>query len=528
VAEEFLTFRGIHKTFGQTVALAGVNLDVFPGQVHVLAGENGAGKSTLVKILMGVEKADRGEIRWKGRMHRPHSPIDSLRSGIAMIYQELNLALHLPVHANVFLGREIRSAGVVRESEQKQRTRELFRMLGADIDPTLPTRQLGIAQRQLVEIARAIGADAELIVMDEPTAALSEQESENLFRVVDSLRQRGVGIIYISHHLEEFERIGDMVTVLRDGHRVWQGPAAETSPNEIIRHMVGRTIEDLYPKRQPQFGPVLLRLKNLNSPNGTKNASLEVRAGEIVGIAGLVGGGRTEMLRALFGLDSADVEEFTLGDVRIRVPSPHRMLHHGVGFLSEDRGGEGLAQNLSVAVNMTLSAPEQISRWGVLSHTRRERVSEALIERFRIKAKSPSQAVRELSGGNQQKVALARLICADAKVLLLDEPTRGIDVGAKNEIYRLMNRLAEEGRGILFVSSYLPEVLGMADSVYVMCRGTISRKFRVEELDQERVMALATGVEQDQSPHGRPLPQGEEGSQPCARIVSNGPSFNKF
>ncbi|MFH1743788.1 MAG: sugar ABC transporter ATP-binding protein [bacterium] len=494
MTDAFLSFRSIHKAFGRTIALSGVDLDVSPGQAHVLAGENGAGKSTLVKILMGVEKADSGEMLWRGRPHRPSGPAEALRSGIAMIYQELNLALHLPVYANVFLGRELRVGGFVRESVQKRRTRELLDMLGSDIDPTMPTRHLGIAQRQLVEIARALGADAELIVMDEPTASLSEQESESLFEVVQSLRERGVGIIYISHHLEEFGRIGDVITVLRDGRRVWQGPAAGTSPSDVIHRMVGRTIDEMYPSTQREPGEVLLSVRNLASPNGTRNASLEVRSGEVVGIAGLMGAGRTEMLRALFGLDVADVEELMVGGTRIACPLPHRLVRHRIGFLSEDRGGEGLAGNLSIGVNLSLSAPQRISRWGVLSHSRREKISTELIDQFRIKASSSMQTVGELSGGNQQKVALARLLCADAKVLLLDEPTRGIDVGAKNEIYQIMNRLAAEGRGVVFVSSYLPEILGMADSVYVMCRGTLSRKFRVDEVDQESVMALATGI----------------------------------
>lgn len=499
MADPLLTFRSMDKAFGRTVALDGVDLDVSAGQVHVLAGENGAGKSTLVKILMGVEKADRGEMRWKGLPHRPHNPADALRRGIAMIYQEFNLALHLPVYSNVFLGRELRRFGFVQQSIQKQRARELLEMLGADIDPSWPARRLGIAQQQLIEIARALGADAELIVMDEPTAALSEQEAENLFRVIRSLRERGVGIIYISHQLEEFGRIGDVITVLRDGRRVWQGSAVETSPSEVIHHMVGRTIEELYPKQRKEPGEVLLRVRNLFSPNGTRNASLEVRAGEVVGVAGLMGAGRTEMLRALFGLDVAEVEELVVNGVRIACPLPPRLVRHGTGFLSEDRGEEGLARNLSIGINMTLSAPHRISRWGILSHLRRDRLSQGLIDQLRIRTTSAQQPVAELSGGNQQKVALARLLCADAKVLLLDEPTRGIDVGAKNEIYNLINRLAAEGRGIIFVSSYLPEVLGMSDSIYVMCRGALTQKFSVRELDQERVMALATGVVSENS-----------------------------
>lgn len=482
------------KAFGQTIALSEVSMDVYPGQVHVLAGENGAGKSTLMKILMGVEQPDRGDMLWKGKPHRPQHPSEALSRGIAMIYQELNLALELPVYANVFLGRELRRTGFVRQGTERDRARELLRTLGVEIDPDIQTRKLGIAQRQLVEIVRALGADAELIVMDEPTAALSEQESENLFNVIDSLRERGVAVIYISHHLEEFGRIGDVITVLRDGRNVWHGSAAETSPSDVIRHMVGRTIDEMYPKERREPGDVLLCVRDLSSPNGTRDVSLEVRAGEVVGIAGLMGAGRTEMFRALFGLDSGQADELMVDGVPIRRISPSRMVRQGAGYLSEDRGDEGLAVNLSVGVNLTLSAPQRVSRSGILSYRSMNRVSEGLIADFRIKVGSPTQKVSELSGGNQQKVALARLICADAKVLLLDEPTRGIDVGAKSEIYHLMNRLTAEGRGVVFVSSYLPEILGMSDSVYVMHNGGLSRKYAVEQVNQEKLMAMATGV----------------------------------
>lgn len=487
----------IHKAFGATKALSGVDLTVEAGQVHILVGENGAGKSTLMKILTGVHAPDEGEIRFLGQPFAATHPKNALLAGIAMIYQEFNLALHLPVHSNIFLGHEEAKSGCVQKKEQRQRTRELFKQLDADIDPDVPVRQLGVAQRQLVEIARALSVDAKLIVMDEPTAALSDKETQKLFHVIRSLREKGVGIIYISHYLEEFGVIGDVFTVLRDGEKAGYGDMASTTPERLIQMMVGRTIEDLYPRTPHNPGEVLFRVRNLSSPNGTNNVNLEVRQGEITGIAGLVGTGRTEMLRALFGLDPGQLDELWIEGVTVLSPTPRNLTRNRVGLLSEDRAGEGLAQNLSIAVNMTLSIPEKISRHGIVSYTRLKNFSWDLIRKVGVKAESPEQKVNQLSGGNQQKVALARLLGAGTKVLLLDEPTRGIDVGSKVEIYKLIDRLAREGHGIVMVSSYLPELFGMCDSLYVMFRGRLSRKYAIDEINEDGVMALATGLSEN-------------------------------
>lgn len=497
MAGPLLAMRNIHKAFGATKALSNVDLDVEAGQVHILVGENGAGKSTLMKILTGVHHADEGKVNFLGQPFVASHPKEALLAGIAMIYQEFNLALHLPVHANIFLGHEIKSYGVTNTRAQRAKTHEIFQRLDAEIDPDIPVNNLGVAQRQLVEIARALSVDSKLIIMDEPTAALSEKETFKLFEVIQALKNEGVGIIYISHYLEEFGQIGDVYTVLRDGEKVGYGQMADATPNQLIQMMVGRTIDDLYPKYKHEIGDVIFRVNNLNSPNGTRNVNLELRRGEIVGIAGLVGAGRTEMMRALFGLDANQLDKLTIHQYSINRPNPSRMLRHGIGLLSEDRAGEGLAQNMTIGINMTLSIPAKISRFGILSFKTLHELSNRLIDQVGIKAESPFQKVNQLSGGNQQKVALARLLGGDTDVLLLDEPTRGIDVGSKVEIYRLIDELARSGKSIVMVSSYLPELFGMCDSLYVMSRGTISNKYDINTINEDQVMALATGISDD-------------------------------
>lgn len=489
-----LEMRNISKSFGATRALHDVSISVDPGQVHILAGENGAGKSTLMKILTGVHHPNEGEIHFQGAPFLSHNPKDALIKGIAMIYQEFNLALDLPVHANVFLGHEIRRSRLLDFASQRAATKDLFQRFDMDIDPDMPVQRLGVSQRQMVEIARALSVDAPLIIMDEPTAALSQNETRKLFEVIRTLRSEGKGIIYISHYLEEYEEIGDVISVLRDGECVDRCTIAEATHGRIIQQMVGRKVDDLYPRHDRTPGPTLLSVSNLNSPNGTTDVTFDVRANEMVGIAGMVGAGRTEMLRALFGLDSSQVEQIQGEGWTLASPNPRRFTKLGVGLLSEDRAEEGLAQTMSIADNITLPVPEEISQRGVLSFRRQNEFSQELIERVGIKTQSPTQPVTQLSGGNQQKVALARLLAMKARVLLLDEPTRGIDVGSKAEIYKLIHELANQGNGVVMVSSYLPEILGMCDSVYVMYRNQLSRKYSRSEIDSDQIMALATGV----------------------------------
>ncbi len=495
--EPLLVMRNIHKSFGATYALRGVDLEVYPGQVHIVAGENGAGKSTLMKILTGVHKPDQGEILYQGNPLHVGHPKEALLQGIAMIYQEFNLALHLPVHANVFLGHECKQNGCLDFKTQRKRTLEIFQRFDMEIDPDSPVQNLGVSQRQMVEIARALSVNAKLIVMDEPTAALSQNEIDKLFEIILSLQKDNVGIIYISHYLEEFDQVGDVVTVLRDGERVACEEMQYATPEGIIQKMVGRSVEDLYPSHKRQYGDVLFSVQDLNSPNGTSQVDLEVRAGEIVGIAGLVGAGRTEMLRAMFGLDPSHVKDLQVHGFTILPPNPRTLSQNHVGYLSEDRAGEGLAQSLTIGMNLTMPVLRRFRANGIFSVKKQNEHAAKIMQEMGIKAISPSQTVNQLSGGNQQKVALARLLAADAHVLLLDEPTRGIDVGSKAEIYRIINRLAEEGKSVLMVSSYLPELFGMCDSICAMYKGRLSRKYPVHQVDADKIMALATGFETD-------------------------------
>jgi len=492
--QPLLKMQDIHKSFGATRALAGVDLTVYSGQVHILVGENGAGKSTLMKILTGVHHQDKGSITYQGRPFRAESPKLAQDAGIAMIYQEFNLALHLPVHTNIFLGHEIRHGYIVSQSDQIKKTQEIFKRLDCGIDPNTPVSELGVAQRQMVEIARALSLNAKLIIMDEPTAALSEKEAAKLFDVIKSLRQDNVGIIYISHYLEEFNTIGDVYTVLRDGEFVSHGQIKEVNSDQLINMMVGRDIEEMYPKSKHPLGEVIFSVDGLSSSNGTRNVSLEVRSGEIAGIAGLVGAGRTEMLRALFGLDRSHVKEITIYQHKLDSPAPRTLLRHNVGLLSEDRAGEGLAQTMSLTTNITLATPRKVSHKGIMNHAKARQLSLNAMKQVNVKAESPDQQINQLSGGNQQKVAIARLLAADTEILLLDEPTPGIDVGSKSEIYRIVDRLAAEGKGVIMVSSYLPEIFGMCDSVYVMSRGRLSRKYPIDEIDEDKVMSLATSL----------------------------------
>lgn len=497
MTEPLLRMRNIHKRFGGTQALKAVDLEIQPGQVHILAGENGAGKSTLMKVLTGVHQPDQGSIEFLGKPFVAHHPKEAQLAGIAMIYQEFNLALHLPVHSNVFLGHEIKRYGVVDTAAQRRIARELFRLLDADVDPDVPVSQLGVAQRQMVEIARALSVDARLIIMDEPTAALSEKETKKLFETIKRLQKKQVGIFYISHYLEEFGELGGIFTVLRDGEVVGGGEIENSTHDGIIQLMVGRKIDDLYPKNKHDFGDVQFSVENINSSNGTSHVSFEVKKGEIVGIAGLVGAGRTELLRAVFGLDKAQIDALQVSRVAVLPPNPEKLTKHHVGLLSEDRAGEGLAQDMTIAVNITLPVPGKISRFGIINHKQEETMCKELIRNVGIKAEHPNQKINQLSGGNQQKVAIARLVGAEANVLLLDEPTRGVDVGSKVEIYRIIDQLVKEGKSVVMVSSYLPELFGMCDSIYVMAKGHMSRKYAINEIDEDGVMALATGVKAD-------------------------------
>jgi ribose transport system ATP-binding protein len=483
----------VRKAFGATLALDGVDLAVEPGSVHALVGENGAGKSTLVKVLSGVHRPDAGQMLLDGEPYAPADPLDARRRGVAMVYQELALAPHLSVAANVLLGLEPASRGWIRRRELERQAREALAALGhPDIPLEAPAARLSIGAQQIVELARALILEARVVVLDEPTSSLAASDVPRLFTVVRRLRERGVAIIYISHFLEEVEQIADRFTVLRDGRSVGSGAIAEADRARIIELMVGRQIAHMFPRLPHVIGEPVLQLKELAAP-GVEAASLMLRRGEILGVAGLIGAGRTEMLRAVFGL--APVRR---GEVRVGLVSgparPEARLAQGVGLLSEDRKSEGLAQNLSVTDNLTLSHLTPYVRRGWLDRRAQSRAAAAWISKLGIKARTAGDPVASLSGGNQQKVALARLLHRDCDVLLLDEPTRGIDVASKAQIYEWIGRLAQQRKAVLFVSSYLPELLGISDTIAVMCRGRLGPKAPAEAWTEHGIMSAATGA----------------------------------
>jgi len=495
-----LEMAGISKRFGATVALDGVDLAVQPGQIHALVGENGAGKSTLMKILSGAITPDAGQMIVDGHIYQPGNPLDARRRGIAMIYQELNLAPHLTVEENVMLGIEqTRWGGLLCRQAMRQRVVAVLAELHhPDIAPDVRAGDLSMGAQQLIEVARALVADARIIVMDEPTSSLTGRDTAHLFELMGRLRDRGVSVVYISHFLEEVQEVADTLTVLRDGQVSGGGKVAETPIPRVIEMMVGRDLDEMFPRVPHVPGEAVLKLEGLSGDPMPVDVDLAVRRGEILGVAGLVGSGRTELVRTIFGLDPVRSGRITVavagsGAVHDAGARPDQRLAQGIGMLSEDRKAEGLALPMSIADNMTLSRLGSVGRWGWLSLSRQRRATRQWMDRLEIKAQSPTQQTWDLSGGNQQKVALARLLHQDADVLLLDEPTRGVDVGAKVQIYRLMGELAAKGKAIVFVSSYLPELLGVCDRIAVMSRGRLAEVRDASTWSEHEMMAAAIG-----------------------------------
>ena len=486
--------KDVTKSFGATRALDGVSLAVGEGEVHALVGENGAGKSTLMKILSGAYRPDSGTMTLGGVPYAPRGPRHALSAGVAMIYQELALAPHLSVEANIMLGQERTRLGFLRRSEHRRLVSEVLDLLDhPEIQSNAVVQELSVGAQQLVEVARALVSSARVIVFDEPTSSLTEHDATRLFAVIDRLRRKGLAIVYISHFLEELRQVARSYTVLRDGRSVARGLIEETPLETIIAQMVGRDLEELFPHVPHAAGEPILELQSFCNRATGKPASLQLRRGEVLGIAGLVGAGRTELLRSLFGLDPV-----VSGKVRIRHfsgghASPGRRIAQGMGLVSEDRKTEGLALGRSIEDNLTYSALRRHARRGWLRLGRRRAEVARWMERLQVRARGPAQSVGELSGGNQQKVAIARLLHQQADVFLLDEPTRGIDVGSKSEIYRLIGELAAEGKAILVVSSYLPELFGICDRIAVMTRGALSEARPVAEWTEHRVMEVATG-----------------------------------
>lgn len=480
---------GVYKHFGATIALDGVDLEVASGECHALLGQNGAGKSTLMKILSGALAADRGEMRLDGSPYRPRRPIDARSAGVAMIYQELSLAPHLSVAENIVLGVEPVRWGGIDGSAMRRRAAGALDLLGhSDIPVDAKAADLTVAQQQIVEIARALAVGCRVLVLDEPTSSISQMDSERLFALLGRLRERGQAIVYISHFIEECKRVAQRFTVLRDGKSVGRGDMGQATSPEIIDLMVGQKLGELYPKSPRSPAEEVMSLEGLAGKGKPLEATFRLRRGEVLGIAGLVGAGRTEMLRAIFGLGPVRAGKIVVGAF-VGPASPARRWAQGVGFVSEDRKAEGLALGLTVADNLTLSKLDPLVLPGRQSaHARR------WIDRLTIKCRDGGQRVSDLSGGNQQKVALARLLHHDVEVLLLDEPTRGIDVGSKSQIYHLIDDLVtKEGKAVILVSSYIPELLGMCDRIAVMCRGRLGPARPVAELDERGLLLEATG-----------------------------------
>jgi ABC-type sugar transport system ATPase subunit len=486
--------RGITKTFPGVRALDHVDFVCRKGEIHGLIGENGAGKSTLVKILAGAYYTDEGSIVLNGQECHFTSPKDAREAGIGVIYQEFNLLPHMSVADNIFLGRESRTRGIIHHRQMRYDAQAILDQLGGHIEARQLAGQLTVAQQQIVEIAKALSLNANLIVMDEPSATLGGQELEKLFQIMRSLKERGVTLIYISHRLSEIFEICDRVTVLKDGELVGVRNAAATSEADLVSMMVGRPFEDVFPSPAPGNGKqVVLQVKDLSCGQGVHDVSFELYAGEVLGVAGLTGSGRTQLARAIYGADAAVTGELHLAGELLRISSPKRAIRAGITFAPEDRKVDGLLLGLSVGNNISLPILKLFRRFMAISGKLEENTVQRLIQSLGIKVTGSSQNVKQLSGGNQQKVVLAKCLGARPKVLILDEPTRGVDVGAKFEIYRLIRELANKGTGILFISSELPEILGMSDRVLVMSRGRLMGILDREGATEERVMALATG-----------------------------------
>jgi ribose transport system ATP-binding protein len=490
-SEELLRVEAIDKSFPGVHALDQVDFDLKKGEVHVLLGENGAGKSTLMKILSGSQFKDRGRILIGGREVEITSPHHAHALGIGMVYQELSLVPSLSVAENIFLGRlPKRATGTVDWGRAFGDARQLLDGLGVDINPRQLVSRLGMAERQLTEIAKALAGTVQVLLLDEPTSALSAEERDRLFDIIRRLQQRGVGLVYVSHRLSEIPQIGQRVTVLRDGKRIGTVAVNETDEATLIRMMVGRELTELFPKEEVQQGRELLRVEGLTAGDKLRNLSLTLHEGEILAIAGLMGAGRTEFARALFGIDPMQAGRVSIGGREVKIGSPRDAISLGLGFLTESRR-DGLVAELPISANISLASLSRLCRLGFLQHGQERGWAEKYIKELNIRATSFRQKVENLSGGNQQKVALAKWLCSESKIVLFDEPTRGIDVGAKVEVYRLMNQLAKEGVGIIMISSELPEVLAMADRILVMCRGTFTGEFRRGEATQEDILRCA-------------------------------------
>ncbi len=494
VGETILRMEGIDKSFTGVHALKGVDFDLQKGEVHALMGENGAGKSTLMKILTGIYAKDAGTITYEGAAVEFKTPKEAQDAGIAIVHQELNMMNHLTVAQNIFIGREAMSGRIINDKKMNEDAAALFRRLNIKIDPAAVMGDLTVGKQQMCEIAKAISREVKLIVFDEPTAALTDAEIEELFKIIRDLRERGLGIIYISHRMDEIKVITDRVTVMRDGEYVGTLITKDCSKEDIINMMVGRVIYE-EPKQKSmvaQDAPVVLSVRHLNAGKLVRDVSFDLRKGEILGFAGLMGAGRTETARAIFGADPVESGEIYMNGKQVQIKCPKDAVAAGIGYLSEDRKRYGIILDKTITENSTMATMEEYQKGVFIDKKKERQVTESYVKKLKTKTPTVDAAVGNLSGGNQQKVVIAKWLVRDCEVLIFDEPTRGIDVGAKSEIYHLMNELAAAGKAIIMISSELPEVLRMSDRIMVMCEGRITGEIPIEEASQASIMTAAT------------------------------------
>ncbi|BCA86231.1 ribose import ATP-binding protein RbsA [Enterococcus saigonensis] len=491
----YVEMKNISKSFGTNQVLRDVTIMLKSGEIHALMGENGAGKSTLMNILTGLHKKDAGTILIDGQEKTFSGPKEAEEFGISFIHQEMNSWPQMTVLENLFLNNELKKPfGLLDTKKMREVALHHFNQLGIFLDLDKELEELSVGQQQMIEITKALMTDAKILIMDEPTAALSDTEIKALFKIIHQLKARDVAIVYISHRMEEIFQISDVITVMRDGLSIDTSKTSETDVNEVVRKMVGREISDYYPKKTALIGDVVFTADHLTGANGAfKDISFKVRSGEIVGFSGLMGAGRTEIMRGIFGLDPLRAGTITIEGEEKKIESPAKSIQNGIGFLTEDRKSEGLVLDFSVLDNITLPSIDGFIKNGLVDKKTEAEFAELLIQRLLIKVQSENDIVGDLSGGNQQKVVLAKWIGAGPKVLILDEPTRGVDVGAKREIYQLMNELADRGVGIIVVSSDLPEVMGVSDRIVVVHEGKINGELQKEDFDQEKIMTYATG-----------------------------------
>ena len=489
-----IEMRGIDKSFGSNQVLKQAGFTLESGEVHALMGENGAGKSTLMKILTGVYTKDAGTVLVDGKEVNYKNPQEAEKAGIVFIYQELNVMFDLTVEENLFMGKEIHGRfGICDKKARQKKAQEALNILGVNISPKTVMAELSVGQQQMVEICKALMADAKVIIMDEPTAALTQSETAALFKVIESLRKKGVSMVYISHRMEEIFELCDRITVLRDGSYIGVKNIPETNMNEIVKMMIGREIGERYPSRNVKIGKEVLKVKGLTRKGTFHDVNFSVRAGEVLGVSGLMGAGRTEIMQAIFGNLSYESGTIEIDGKEVKISNPRQEMEHGIGFITEDRKTEGLMLDKSIRENISLCNLRRISKSSVISREAEKNMVAEAIKDLHIKCFGSYHECNNLSGGNQQKVVLAKWILTNPKILILDEPTRGVDIGAKKEIYSIINKLAAQGVAIIMVSSELPEVLGMSDNIMVVREGEVRGIISYEEANQERVMTLATG-----------------------------------